>query len=353
MNKIIYNKHKGFTLIEILLIITLLGLLSAIVLSAINPIGQLGRARDLQRQQDLSQLEQALEKYFIDNGRQYPASIPLGRYVEICSDTLTSGCSNLSFLVPQYLSSIPKDPTGVNYKIGINPDNSNISLWSEAAEQAELAVNKFFVLAAAAKDPAFDTGIPVGFNNPVNTLALQSDGKILVGGNFTSYQGVGANYIIRLNSDGSRDTSFNVGTGFNSTVNTLTLQSDGKILVGGWFTSYQGVGANNIIRLNSDGSRDNSFNIGSGFSGSVSQIIVQSDGKVLVGGGFTSYQGVGANYIIRLNSDGSRDTSFNIGTGFNSWVYSLSLQSDGKILVGGNFTIYQDQPAGYLIRVGN
>jgi uncharacterized delta-60 repeat protein len=201
------------------------------------------------------------------------------------------------------------------------------------------------------RDTSFNIG--TGFDNWVYSLSLQSDGKILVGGGFTSYQGVGANRIIRLNSNGSRDTSFNIGTGFDNWVYRLALQSDGKILVGGDFTSYQGVEANIIIRLNSDGSRDTSFNIGTGFNNWVYSLSLQSDGKILVGGGFTSYQGVGANYIIRLNSDGSRDTSFNIGTGFNSWVYSLSLQSDGKILVGGNFTIYQDQPAGYLIRVGN
>ncbi|MEY3470750.1 MAG: hypothetical protein RLZZ223_100, partial [Candidatus Parcubacteria bacterium] len=201
------------------------------------------------------------------------------------------------------------------------------------------------------RDTSFNVG--TGFNNTVNTLTLQSDGKILVGGGFTSYQGVEANRIIRLNSDGSRDTSFNMGTGFSNYVDTLALQSDGKILVGGQFTSYQGVGANYIIRLNSDGSRDTSFNMGTGFSNYVDTLALQSDGKILVGGWFTSYQGVGANYIIRLNSDGSRDTSFNLGTGFNDSIASLALQSDGKILVGGYFTNYQDQLAGYLIRVGD
>lgn len=143
MNKITIKTDKGFTLLEILLIITLLGILFAIVLSLINPGAQLGRTRDLQRQQNLSQLEQALEKYFIDNGRQYPTSIPVGKYKEICGDS-NIDCIDLSFLIPNYISSIPKDPTGVNYKIGVNTDNNKLSLWSEFSEQnTSIGINLF------------------------------------------------------------------------------------------------------------------------------------------------------------------------------------------------------------------
>jgi uncharacterized delta-60 repeat protein len=197
----------------------------------------------------------------------------------------------------------------------------------------------------------------------------QSDGKILVGGDFNEYLGESTNGIVRLNSDGSRDTSFNIGTGFrgsldgttagDDSVNTLAIQEDGKIIVGGNFTSYNGVGANRIIRLNSDGSRDTSFNIGTGFSGidrSVYKLVVQSDGKILIGGNFTSYNGLGANKIIRLNSDGSRDSSFDMGSGFGDWfgggvVNSILLQTDGKILVGGDFRTYQNNSVNRLIRL--
>jgi uncharacterized delta-60 repeat protein len=182
--------------------------------------------------------------------------------------------------------------------------------------------------------------IGTGFTTTVNAIELQSDGKILVGGAFTSYSGVSRNRIIRLNTDGSVDTSFVIGTGFNNTVNTITLQSDGKILAGGDFTTYSGVSRNRIIRLNTDGSVDTGFVIGTGFTTSVSTIALQPDGKILVGGGFTTYSGVSRNFIIRLNTNGSVDTSFVIGTGFNSSVSEIALQSDGKILVGGSFTSY-------------
>jgi uncharacterized delta-60 repeat protein len=203
--------------------------------------------------------------------------------------------------------------------------------------------------ADGSQDTSFNIG--EGFNNTVNTLAVQSDGKTLIGGVFTGYQGAEANRIIRLNSDGSRDTSFNIGEGFNNTVNNIAIQSDGRIIVGGLFTSYQGLESNRIIRLNSDGSIDTSFNIGTGFNSNVNAIAIQSDGKILLGGNFTSYQGVAANRIIRLNSDGNRDTSFNIGTGFNGNVTYIVIQLDGRILVGGSFTNYQGVGANYLLRL--
>jgi uncharacterized delta-60 repeat protein len=198
-----------------------------------------------------------------------------------------------------------------------------------------------------------DFNIGTGFNNTVNTITLQTDGKILVGGFFTTYQGVTRNYIIRLNSDGSIDSDFNIGSGFNNQVNTITLQTDGKILVGGFFTSYQGTSRNRIIRLNSDGSVDSDFNIGTGFNGTVRTITLQSDGKILVGGFFSTYQGVTRNNIIRLNSDGSIDSDFNIGTGFNSQVNTITLQTDGKILVGGFFTSYQGTSRNRIIRLNS
>ena len=106
------------------------------------------------------------------------------------------------------------------------------------------------------------------------------------------------------------DTSFVIGTGFNDDVRTIITQVDGKILVGGKFTNYNGVQQNYISRLNTDGSLDTSFNIGTGFSYIISTIVLQSDGKILVGGTFTSYNGINRNAVVRLNTDGSLDTSF-------------------------------------------
>ena len=190
-----------------------------------------------------------------------------------------------------------------------------------------------------------------GFDNSVLSISVQDDGKILAGGSFSSYNGTTANRIVRLNSDGTKDSSFNSGTGFNDNVISIVLQSDGKIIVGGSFTTYNGTTANKIVRLNPDGSIDSSFNTGTGFNGGVSQAIFQSDGSLLVGGSFTTYNGTTVNRIVRLDSDGSIRSYINLGTGFNNTVSSISEQADGKIIVGGSFTSFNGTTSNRIVRL--
>jgi uncharacterized delta-60 repeat protein len=198
-------------------------------------------------------------------------------------------------------------------------------------------------------DVTFNTG--AAFESIVQTMCIQSDGKILVGGNFTSYNGTTRNKIIRLNTDGSIDNTFNIGTGVSGNVFSIVIQPDGKILVGGTFTAYNGTTRNNIIRLNTDGSIDNTFNIGTGFNTTTRTLVIQPDGKILVGGDFIAYNGSLRNNIIRLNTDGSIDNTFNIGTGFNNRVWTLSIQSDGKILAGGEFDTYNGNGRNFIVRL--
>src|SRR5438105_4143434 len=115
---------------------------------------------------------------------------------------------------------------------------------------------------AGANDAAFNTGI--GANNSIHTTAIQLDGKIIIGGNFSNYNGRGRNSIARLNADGTLDGTFNPGTGANAGVQTTAVQSDGKIIIGGYFSNYNGIGRNGIARLNADGSLDATFNPGTG-----------------------------------------------------------------------------------------
>jgi len=196
-------------------------------------------------------------------------------------------------------------------------------------------------------------------NGAVYSIAIQPDGKILLGGGFNYYDYDGNYYyhIIRINSDGSPDYTFPVGGGFNNDVYDIQLQSDGKILVGGVFSQYNGYDAYDIIRLNSNGSIDSSFLIGDNnvsFDNYVNTIKIQPDGKILVGGAFNYYGNVSRNYITRLNSNGTLDTTFVVGNGFNNEVYSIDLQSDGKIIVGGNFGdngYYDNNPCNYIVRL--
>ncbi len=179
--------------------------------------------------------------------------------------------------------------------------------------------------------------LPDSFNPDVNdnifSTAIQSDGKILLGGNFTTVGGVTRNRIARLNSDGTLDTGFNPNA--NSVVNAIAIQSDGKILIGGDFTTIGGTTRNRIARLNSDGTLDTGFNPNA--NSVVNAIAIQSDGKILIGGAFSTIGGVTRNNIARLNSDGTLDTGFNPNA--NSTVRSINLQPDteDRILIAGSF----------------
>ncbi len=186
--------------------------------------------------------------------------------------------------------------------------------------------------------PAFNSG--TGADVYIRTVVLQDDGKILIGGNFTKYNGTKINRIARLNPDGSLDHTFDPGTGPDYDVYAIAVQHDGKILVGGHFKSYNGTIRNYIVRINDDGSLDTSFNPGTGADYTVRSIVVQPDGKILIGGGFSKYNGTTRKGIARLNTNGSLDTSFNPGTGANGFITSISLQEDGKILIGGSFALY-------------
>ncbi len=208
------------------------------------------------------------------------------------------------------------------------------------------------------KNGAFDTTFNSsgsGFNGDVDAgINVQSNGKYLVRGSFTSYNDGDDNTcgrFARLNTDGTYDTTFNpAGTGFNERVSSEPTQSGGKYLLGGFFTNYNDgtdhpVGR--FIRLNEDGTYDNTFNAGgTGFNERVLNFGLQSDGKLIVFGYFTKYND-GADHncasLARLNADGTYDTTFNPeGLGFNDYVNGLTMLDDGTYLVGGNFTSYND-----------
>jgi uncharacterized delta-60 repeat protein len=187
-------------------------------------------------------------------------------------------------------------------------------------------------------DPSFDPGP----NHDVFAIVQQPDGKILIGGDFTLLRGPARNRIARLNADGTVDITFDPGKGASDSVRSCALQSDGKIVVGGGFEITQGTNSRiAIARLNNDGSLDTSFDSGSGPNLAVRCVALQSDGRVLLSGHFSDVNGVAAHRTARLNSDGSIDASFAspVLSGSDPWVYSLALQeADGKIIIGGAFS---------------
>jgi uncharacterized delta-60 repeat protein len=187
-------------------------------------------------------------------------------------------------------------------------------------------------------DLTFNTG--TGADDFVLDTSIQSDGKIIIGGSFTSYNGIARNRIARLNTDGTLDTTFNPGIGADGIVHTTSIQNDGKIIIGGSFTNFNGSARNRIARLNSNGTLDTTFNPGIGADGVVYTTSIQNDGKIIIGGSFTNFNGSARNRIARLNSIGTLDTNFNPGAGVNGTVITTSIQSDGKIIIGGDFNTY-------------
>jgi uncharacterized delta-60 repeat protein len=199
-------------------------------------------------------------------------------------------------------------------------------------------------------DTAFLSG--TGPNGTVHHLAEDGNGKIIVAGDFLSFNEQPLRRIARLSPDGSLDETFNPGHGANQSIRSVAIQNDGKIIIGGNFTMFDSIPISKIARLNNDGSLDMDFNSGNGMPGGmVLSVEIQENGKIIVGGGFLQFAGIPSNRILRLNQNGSLDTTFNTGYGFNSHVDALAIQPDGKIILAGNFTMFDSIPANRIVRL--
>lgn len=212
------------------------------------------------------------------------------------------------------------------------------------------------------KDPTFVTGS--GFeavnvwDQEVSALVLQPDGKLLVGGAFNTYNGVARNRIARLEVNGALDTGFDPGSGINSGqpywgATALALQPDGKVLVGGHFTTFNGTPKGALVRLNADGSLDPGFGTAAGFVGNsyVYALAVCADGKVLVAGQFQDYEGHACHNLIRLTAEGAFDPTFDPGTGPSEVIYTMALRADQRILIGGAFDHFNGVPVGFFAQL--
>ncbi len=182
-------------------------------------------------------------------------------------------------------------------------------------------------------DLTFTAG--TGTGNYVSCMALQKDSKILIGGQFHTYNGAAVKPIVRLFSNGALDVSFNAEVLDNFVLRSIAVQENGKILVCGYYniTSNNDPRGKYFFRLNEDGTVDNTFNMGTGANFETNVILLQPDGKILLGGDFTGFNGVSRRSIARLNEDGSLDTSFVPGN-TDGRILALALQADGKIVIG-------------------
>jgi uncharacterized delta-60 repeat protein len=223
------------------------------------------------------------------------------------------------------------------YAVASQPDNKAL-LAGRFATVNGVSRNRIARLNAdGSLDLTFNPGTGLsGTFDILEAVVMQPDGKVLIGGSFSSVNGTNRNNVARLNADGSLDLTFDPGTGPSDTVDGMALQTDGRILIGGLFSSVNGTNSSHVARLNPDGSLDASFNLAAG-AADVYSIVVQLDGRIVIAGSFTSVSGTNRNYIARLNADGSLDTSFDPGTGAGNYVYAI-LSAGGKVYLGGLFS---------------
>lgn len=209
-----------------------------------------------------------------------------------------------------------------------------------------------FALARVNNDGSLDGGFRsnLAAGTSVHALALQNDGKLLLGGDFKQGEGETAQTnLARVNVDGSLDRNF--AKVVDDWVFSVLQQRDGQVLIGGVFKNIDGHERKYLARLNPDGSLDTSFTPDTGLLGWVYSMVQQDDGKIVIGGEFSSINDTDRNHIARLNSDGSLDASFNPGSGADESVKVMKLQSDGKILIGGEFTSYDGTPRRHIARL--
>jgi uncharacterized delta-60 repeat protein len=199
-------------------------------------------------------------------------------------------------------------------------------------------------------DTTFDPG--TGADGEITAAVLQPDGRIVVAGRFTSFNGFTHNGICRLNANGSVDQTFGLGNGINNPAAlALALQRDGRIIVGGQFSQIDLTQRFNLARLNTNGSVDLSFDPLNGPSGDVNAIVIQPDGAIIIGGTFIGYNGFARGGIARVLANGVLDPSFDSGVGTGGNVFALALQHNGQIVLGGRFVQYAGINRTFIARV--
>lgn len=209
----------------------------------------------------------------------------------------------------------------------------------------DIAIAKIVVAMRVTTTPTLVNGIRA--NSIVYRSGIQTNGKILIMGPFTKYNNINVYNFTRLNSDLTLDTSY-LSTGpvlATQEIQDFKLQADNKAIVVGEFNSFSGsTNGKGIVRLDTNGRADQSFNVGGSGVGPLDRILscaIQADGKILLGGGFiSSYNGVPTRNMIRLNTDGTLDTSFQYPytyepSTFGS-IHTITVLSSGKIVVTGN-----------------
>ncbi len=193
------------------------------------------------------------------------------------------------------------------------------------------------LLPNGANDPTFNPGTGAEYlveRSGVQALALQPDGRILVGGLFTNFSGYPRLGLARLDTNGVIEAGFVPYGGTRQlNVSEIKLQRDGKILIVGAFSNLYGTTISGLARLFTNGLIDTTFNPMPITGGTVRRILLQPNGRIVIGGSFTNVQGSPRFGLARLNSNGLIDPTFDPGPDQYGDVIALALQPDGRILV--------------------
>lgn len=234
-------------------------------------------------------------------------------------------------------------------------DNGKIIIGGDFSEYNGVAVNKIVRLNSDGTiDPAFS--VTGNFNNAVNKIVEDPLTRgLYVTGFFTEFDSANVGGIVKLNEEGSKNTLFNVGTGADGSIITTKLFNDGTLILGGYFSNFNSNPHPGIVKINSIGIVDVDFQIGSGVTSGqgVHDIYIYPDNKLLVGGNFTSFNGSSFSNVIKLNSDGSINNGFSGAPDFNGTVNGITVQQDGKIIIGAfnNFSLYNGVACKAILRI--
>lgn len=190
-----------------------------------------------------------------------------------------------------------------------------------------------------------------GANSTVRNIDLQSSGKIILTGEFNAYQGTLASRIVRLNYNGIVDTSFHAGFASDGPIRATALLPNDQLIIGGLFNSYDGTTRKNIARINSNGTLDTNYAKGIGANNEITKMYLQHDGKLLITGLFGKYNNTFCNGFLRLTTSGEIDTSFKFGLGPSSSPNSFAQQSNNKIILVGSFLFYDGIPRNKIVRI--
>lgn len=295
----------------------------------------------------------------------YGDSLELGG--TLYKNTTISGTKDGTYDYTYPTSSFPEcfnlsiDHTGNYIYFASLPGTSSID---GGTEKGMLKVNLF----TNEIDNSFNAG-GIGISGSINAGASASirsitvdpiTGKLYLAGSFTAYNNTSRRGLVRLNADGTLDESFNVGSGFSGfqQVNFTTtavwgcfIDDNGKIFAFGSFSNYSGSSCAGTIRINDNGTVDTSY-ASPGFNGVVTSARKAPGNKIYCTGTFNNIR----NRILRLNNDGTVDTSFNVGAGANNTIsinypFNFDLDSSNRVVVVGNFTAYSGSAVNRIVRI--